>query len=156
MSKELDKIKNFVMSQVQTNQIKMKPKAYFIVGSVFTFIGLIASMMTSVFFVGLINFSLRSHGPMGQYRFENLLSNFPWWTTILAFISLLIGILIMRKYDFSHKIKPIHLIVGLILAVIIAGWLIDLTGINDSLSHRGPMQGMMRGYMRNNSIPINR
>ena len=149
MSKELDKMKNSVMSQIQTNQIKMKPKIFFIVGSVFTFIGLVASMMTSVFLVGLLNFSLRSHGPMGQYRFENLLLNFPWWTTIFAFISLLIGILIMRKYDFAHKIKPLHLIVGLILAVIIAGWLIDLTGINDSLSRKGPMQGMMRGYMRN-------
>ena len=112
--------------------------------------------MTSVFLVGLIKFSLRSHGPMGQYRLDSLLSNFPWWTTILAIIFLFIGIWIMSKYDFSHKVKILHLIAGLILAVVIAGYFIDLIGINDTLSRRGPMQGVMRVYMRDNNIQINR
>ncbi len=155
MSKELEKIKDSVMDKIHNNEIKMKPKAYFIVGSVFAFAGLIASIVTSVFLIGLIRFSLRTHGPMGQYRLDNMLSNFPWWTTLFAILFLLAGILIMRKYDFSYKVKPLHLIIGLIFAVIVAGWMIDLTGINDSLS-RGPMQGMMRGYQRNYNFQINR
>ena len=156
MSKELEKIKNSVMDKIHRKEIKLKPKIYFIIGSIITFIGLVASLMTSVFLVGLIKFSLRSHGPMGQYRLDSLLSNFPWWTTILAIIFLFIGIWIMSKYDFSHKVKILHLIAGLILAVVIAGYFIDLIGINDTLSRRGPMQGVMRVYMRDNNIQINR
>lgn len=152
MSKELENVKNSIMDKIHNRKIKMKPKIYFIFGSAIAFAGLIASMITSVFLVGLIRFSLRSHGPMGQYRLDTIISNFPWWTTVLAITFLIVGVLLMRKYDFSHKIKPIHLIIGLILAVFIAGWLIDLTGINDTLFHHGPMQGMMRGYIRNNNI----
>jgi len=155
MSKEIETIKDSVMSQIQTNQIKMKPKIYFIIGSFFTFIGLVLSMTTSVFLVGLIRFSFRSHGLMGQYRLDNLFSKFPWWTAILAIVFLFAGIWIMHAYDFYHKTKPSYLIVGLILVVIVAGWFIDLVGINDSLSRRGPMRGMMRGYMRSHNIQIN-
>jgi len=152
MSTELEKIKESIMDKILKEEIKMKPKLYFVLGSFLAFVGLIGSMMTSVFLVGLIRFSIRSHGPMGEYRLDQLLSRFPWWTAILAIVFLFVGIWIMFKYDFSHKIKPLHFVIGVILAVVITGLFIDLTGINDTLSNRGPMKGMMRGYMKNGNF----
>jgi magnesium-transporting ATPase (P-type) len=152
MPKELKNIAEDIMSQINQGKLKMKPKGYFILGSIFTFIGLVSTVIVSTFSVGLISFSLRSHGPMGQYRFDQMLSNFPWWTLVLAILGLVLGIWLIRKYDFSYKIKPWLVIVGFILAIIIGGYVIDVTGVNDVMSRQGPMRGMMRNYMQNNGV----
>jgi hypothetical protein len=152
MPKELKNITENIMAQINQGKLKMKPKGYFILGSILTFIGLVSAVIVSTFSVGLISFSLRSHGPMGQYKFDQMLSNFPWWTLILAVFGLILGIWFIRKYNFSYKIKPWLVIVGFILAIIIGGYIIDITGVNDVMSRRGPMKGMMRNYIQDNNI----
>ena len=154
MSEELKNITNNIMEQIDKGKIKMKPKIYFIIGSIITFFGLISSMIVSIFLIGLIRFSIRSNGRMAQYRFDQILSNFPWWTTIFAIISLIIGIWLIRKYDFSYKKKNVTIILGFVLAIIITGYTIDAIGLNDTLLHRGPMQGMMQNYFKGNKIQV--
>lgn len=134
------------MDKIHGDKIKMKPKVYFVVGSILTFVGLVSSIVVSIFLMGLIRFSLRSHGPMGSYRLEQILSNFPWWAPILAVVGLIVGIWLLRKYDFSFKVNFKLIIVGFILAVIVGGWIVDSVGLNDALIRRGPMQRMMRQY----------
>ena len=153
MQTELEKIKEGVMEKIHDGKVKMKPRWWFLAGSVLTFIGLVLSIVTSVFFIGLLRFALRSHGMMREYRIGQMVINFPWWTLIFAVLTLILGIWLIKKYDFSYKINPWHIIAGLILAVLIAGWAIDAIGINDTLSKRGPMQGIMRGYMKDKNIP---
>jgi hypothetical protein len=152
MSKELKNITDNIMDQIHEEKIKMRPRVYFIAGSILTFIGLVSSVVVSVFLVGLIRFSLRTHGPMASYRLDQILSSFPWWVPVLAIVGLVAGIWLLRKYDFSFKVNFKVVIVGFVLAVIISGWVIDSIGLNDVLIRRGPMQGMMRQYLDNNDI----
>jgi len=140
MSKELKNITESVMEQIHLGKAKMKPKMYFIIGSILTFIGLISSVIVSTFLVGLTRFSLRAHGPMGQYRFDQIISNFPWWTLVFAVFGLVIGIWLIRQYDFSYKKEPWIIILGFILIILIAGWTID------NLLQRGPMKRIMQNY----------
>ncbi|MEI6191412.1 MAG: hypothetical protein WCP24_03560 [bacterium] len=151
MSKDIKNITQEIMKKIDMGEIKMKPKGYFIMGSIFTFIGLVSTVVVSTFSIGLIRFSLRSHGPMGQYRFDQILASFPWWTLVLAILGLVLGIWLIRKYDFSYKIKPWLVIAGFILAIIIGGYIIDITGINDVMSRQGPMKGMMKNYINRNN-----
>lgn len=157
MSKELKNITENVMNQIHQGKIKMKPKLYFIIGSILTFLGTISAFIVSIFLVGLIRFSLRTHlGRGAQYKLEEMLSNFPWWIIIFTIISLSIGIWLIRKYDFSYKIKPWVVVSGFILVIVFAGFGIDMMGLNDTLRHRGPMKGMMNKYFQNNdSLPQN-
>jgi uncharacterized membrane protein YdcZ (DUF606 family) len=157
MSKELDKINKIednIMNQIHDGKIKMRPKSYFIFGSILTFIGLVSSVIASVFLFGLIRFSIRSHGPMGSYKFEKMLSNFPWWALLLAIVGLIAGIWLLRKYDFSFKVNFKAIIVLFILAIMIGGWIIDSTGLNDKLIQRGPMRGVMRQYMQEPNLQM--
>lgn len=140
------------MDQIHEEKIKMRPKAYFILGSILTFVGLVSSVVVSIFLVGLIRFSLRLHGPMASYRLDQILSSFPWWAPVLAIVGLVAGIWLLRKYDFSFKVNFKVVIIGFILAVIVGGWIIDSVGLNDALIRRGPMRGMMRQYMQDNII----
>ena len=151
MSKDLKNITDDIMDQIHDNKIKMNPKIYFVVGSALTFVGLVSSVVISVFLIGLMRFSWRSHGPMAPYRFDQIISSFPWWAPIFAIIGLIVGIWLLRKYDFSFKINFKLVIVGFILSVIVGGWVIDSIGLNDILIRRGPMQGMMRQYSPSNN-----
>jgi hypothetical protein len=155
MSKELNKTTEEIMSKIHKGQIKMRPRLYFIFGYILAIVGLVFSFITSIFFVGITRFNLRSHGPMGQYRLEQLLSTFSWWMPVLAILGLITGIWLLRKYDFSYKINFKLLIIGLIASILIVGFVIDMTGLNDFWLHRGQVQGYGQGQFRKlNNLPI--
>ncbi len=132
------------MDEIRQGHLKMRPKFYFVSGSILVFISLILSALSSIFLFGLIRFSLRSHGPMGGYRLQQLVDSFPWWAVILAMVGLVIGLWLLSKYDFSYKINYKILVVGFIAAVIIAGYLVDLLGLNDAFYKRGYMNRIYR------------
>lgn len=156
MPKELKNIEDVVMNKIHHGNIKIKPRIYFIIGSIFAFIGLVSTVLVSTFLVGLIRFSMHSNfGYRAQYKLDMMISNFPWWLILFAIIGLTVGIWLIRKYDFSYKIKPIFIIIIFTLSIIFTGMIIDMIGFNDTLLHRGPMRGMMRGYIINQNIPPN-
>ena len=154
MSKELNNITDNIMNQIHDNKIKMRSKSYFIVGSILTFVGLASSVVVSVFLFGLIRFSLRSQGKMASYRLGEILERFPWWAPVFAMVGLVVGIWLLRRYDFSFKINFKFVVIGFILAVVAGGWIVDIIGLNDVLIKRGPMQGFMRQHIQNdNRLP---
>lgn len=142
MSKEIKNITESVMDKIHQDKIKIKPKIYFVIGSIFAFIGLVASIVVSVFLVGLIRFTLRAHGPMGAYKLDQIISLFPWWMVGVVILGLLVGIYLIRQQDFSYKIDFRIIIASLVFAVVLAGLVIDMTGLNDVLFKRGQGQGM--------------
>jgi uncharacterized protein YacL len=146
MSKDLKNITENVMNQIHQGKAKMKPKIYFIIGSILTLVGLIFTVIISTFLVGLIKFSLRTHGPKGEYRLDQMISTFPWWTIVLAILGLVIGIWLIRQYDFSYKKNPWIIITGFIIAIVVAGFIVDMTGLNDSMFRRGPMKEIMGNH----------
>ena len=153
MSRDLKNIQEDVMSKIKQGQLKMRPKIYFVIGSVMTFLGLVASIVVSVFTIGLISFLLRSNGRMfGRNKMEYLSSIFPWWLIVVAVLGLITGIILIRKYDFSYKIDLKKAAVLAILAVIISGWLVDILGFNDFLIRKGLMRGVMRGNLQSWNI----
>ncbi|KKP72235.1 MAG: hypothetical protein UR68_C0019G0005 [Candidatus Roizmanbacteria bacterium GW2011_GWA2_35_19] len=140
------------MKKIKEDKIEMKPKIYFVLGSLITFVSLIFSFISSVFFLNLIKFILRSHGPMGKIRFEQLLSSFPWWAPLMAIIGLIVGIWLLKKYDFSYKNNFVVITIGFLVAVIIGAWLIDLSGLNNIWFRQGPMKGIMKKYLQDNNL----
>lgn len=156
MSKDVKNITEEIMTKIQKGQLKMRPKTYFILGSFFSGIGLAFIISFSIFLVSLIKFSIRSRGGMmAQYKMDQLLSNFPWWMVPVSILSLTLGIWLIRKYDFSYKIKPGMLIITFIVIIFMSGWFVDLLGFNEILLRRGSMRGMMKGVIfEETSSPI--
>lgn len=128
------------MSQVKTGKIVMKPRWYFIAGSLLFFGGLVALITGVIFLVNLTTFALRRHGPMASWRLQTMIENFPWWAPIFAVIGIILGVGLLKKYDFSYKKNFTTIIAFFILAVLFAGFLIDKLGLNDYWARRGPMQ----------------
>lgn len=130
-----------VMAKVNSGQISMKPKWYFAVGSVLLVSGLAGITVGGVFLTNVTLFLLKKHGPMGQWRWEQLISSFPWWVPILALLGILSGIWLLRKYDFSYKRNFWWIMLGFVAVIVIAGWLVDQMGWNETWSRRGMMRG---------------
>ncbi len=140
-------IENVVMEKIKSGEIKMKPKVYFFFGSLLTFIALIGSTITTIFFTNIIFFLLKTHGPGGQFRLQQMINNFPWWIILITILGFISGIYLLKKYDFSYKKNFLLIILGFFSAVIIAAWLINYLGLNETWSRKGPMK---RFYQRLN------
>lgn len=149
MSKELNSISGNVMNEIRLGRLKMRPKIYFIAGSILTFIGLVSSILSSVFLIGLLRFSLRTHGPMGEYRLAQIVESFPWWILILAILGLAIGLWLVRRYNFSYKLNFKLVVFWFIAVLAVAGYLLDTTGLNEIFYQRGYMNKI---YKQENGI----
>lgn len=141
-----------VMKKVISGKISMKPRWYFVVGSILSTIGLAALIILSIFLVNVVTFLLRSNGPMKYWKFEMMVLNFPIWIPILALLGIVLGILLLKRYDFSYKNNFSIIIIGFIVAIIISGILIDLSGLDNVWSKRGVMR---KFYKRVDSQNLN-
>jgi uncharacterized BrkB/YihY/UPF0761 family membrane protein len=152
MQKNIENIEENIMSQIHQGKIKMRPKIYFIAGSVLIFFGLISTIVVSSFAINLMKLSLQAHGPMFQYRFDQLVSNFPWWVFVVGVLSLIVGVWFIYRYNILYKIRPWIVIVLFVFSVAVAGWIIDQMSLDVRLFRQGPMKGMMRKYINNNDV----
>lgn len=137
--KNLDRLQEDVMKRIREGKIKMKPKWYFVVGSFMAFIGLVGLSILAIFLINIVFFLFRKRGP-GIVRLEMMFSTFPWWVVFLAIVSILVAVLLLKRYDFSYK-KNFWLVVLIFIAsIFLAAWVIDYFGINETWSRHGPMR----------------
>ncbi len=140
-----------VMTKIKRGEITMKPKWFFVVGSLMMGVGLVGVSTVAIFLVNLTMFLLRKRGP-GLGRLELMLASFPWWVPILAIVSIAVGIWLLKKYDFSYKKNFLLIIVAFIVSIIVAAWLIDSLGLNETWSRRGPMRRFYNRIQENSQL----
>jgi hypothetical protein len=128
-----------IMDRIRSNEIKMKPKWFFVAGSVFLILGLVGISIGAAFLLNLTLFLIMKKGP-GYGRLNMLLSSFPWWVPLFAIVGIVIGIIFLKKYDFSYK-KNFTIIAGIfIFSIIITAIVLEISGLNDIWLHRGPVR----------------
>jgi len=153
MSKINSEIEDKVMTRIKTEEVTMKPRWYFVVGSVFMLLGLVSLTVGSIFLSNLTLFLLKQHGPMGQWRLETLLDSFSWWIPALAILGMTIGIMMLRQYDFSYRKNLTLVVLGFLASIIISALLIDHFGLNNLWSQLGPMKKFYQQLENKNTTP---
>ncbi|OGD08682.1 hypothetical protein A2397_04690 [Candidatus Amesbacteria bacterium RIFOXYB1_FULL_44_23] len=146
MSKTKIDITKSVMSKIDAGEIRMKPRWYFLLGSLGMLVGLVSFSIVTVFLISLVSFSLRTHGPMGEIRYQQLLAGFPWWAVGLSFIGLIGGVFLLKKYDFSYQKNFALIILAFVGSIILAGLAIDYLNLNSLWSKGGIMRGLYQRY----------
>jgi hypothetical protein len=140
-----------IMAKVKSNEISMRSRWYFILGSFLTIIGLVGFSILAIFLTNLTIFLFRQHGPMGQWRLQLLLNNFSWWIPVLAVLGIIGGIWLLKKYDFSYRKNFWLIIFGFIISIILAAFILDYSGLNDTWSRQGPMKRFYQQIENRNS-----
>jgi nicotinamide riboside transporter PnuC len=145
-----------VMTKIKRGEITMKPKWFFVVGSLMAGAGLVGASIGAIFLVNLTLFILRKRGP-GIMRLELMLTSFPWWIPLLAIIGIVAGIWLLKKYDFSYKKNFLLIIAVFISSIAIAAWFIDYLGLNETWSRHSPTRKFYQQFERqDNNFPQGR
>lgn len=133
-------IEKNVMEKVTKNIIVMKPRWLFVFGSTAMVFGLVGLGILAIFLTNLAVFLLKQHGPNGEWRLQLILDSFPVWVPIIAIAGFILGVWMLKKYDFSYKKNFLSIILTLIISIILIAFLLDYTGLNNIWMKRGPMR----------------
>jgi hypothetical protein len=135
----MDNLKEKILSEIRSGQIKMRPRLYFVLQVVALVVLALLVLGISVFIINFILFSIRLNridsflgfGPRGWGAFVHF---FPW-TLLLADIGL-IALLewLVRRFRFGSKIPVLYLLGGLLLLTVFTATMLDRgTPFNDDL-----------------------
>lgn len=137
-----------IMSQIKSGKVTMKPRWYFIAGSILSVTGLVGLAVASVFLFNLALFLVRHQGGNSQMRLQMILNSFPLWVPILAIIGVVVGIWMLKKYDFSYQ-KNFNLVaLTFITIILVTAAILEFTGLNDLWMNQGPMRRFNQRYLQ--------
>ncbi len=131
------------MQKIKSGNVVMKPKWIFVAGSILTTIGLIGISISSVFLLNLTMFLIRKRGS-GIGRLNLMLDSFPLWIPFVAVLGIIAGVWFLKKYDFSYRKNFWYIVCGFIVSIVLAAFMVDYLGLNETWSRRGPMQRFYR------------
>ncbi len=134
-----------VMEQIEKEEVKMRPRLYFLAGSVLLSIGLGMAVVFGAFFINLAFFRFRIHEPLsflwfGQFGLRPFILTFPWFRLFLAFIFIILGIILLRRYEISYKKSFLVLAINLAILVLTVGFLADRIGFNERIERMPPLR----------------
>ena len=150
------KIVEKIKEKIKKDEIKMKPKYYFLLGSLSITLGVILSFLFSAFFINLISHRIRiqkltQYLPMGGQGRMMFLRHFPWHFMIVSLALLALGAWLLKKYDISYKKSFLIILVGIIVATICSGLVVDKIGINKHFEKRPGFKRLYR--LPSDSLP---
>lgn len=136
--KELS-MENTIMNKVISGEIQMKPRWYFIVGSLVSFIGLIGLILGLTFLTSFSLFLILKRGP-GIGRIMLMLDSFPLWIPLLAIVFVIVGMMLLNRYEFSYKKNMLLIVVAVVAAILLSAFAIHTLGLDDIWFNRGPLR----------------
>lgn len=143
-----------VMKQIHKEKVKMRPRFYFIAGSILLGIGLTGAILGAILFINLTFFRMRIHGPLGflwfgRFGFRPFLATFPWVFLLIAIAGILGGLALLRRHDISYKKSFLGLVIALVVLVLIMGFVLDRIGFNERLERIKPLRPFYPGRFTN-------
>jgi len=136
-----------VTEEIKRREVKMRPRLYFVGGSILLGLGLAGAVITAVFFLNLFVFRLRVLGPMNCLR----LTTFPWTVLLVSVVGIAAGLALLKRYEFSYKMNFLVFAIVLIIVVGALGFLLDRVGFNERMMRRRHM----RPFYKHQIMPPN-
>ncbi len=141
MTRELSKTTRVVMKKIKSNELKMRPRVYFVMGSMLLGVGIVGVLMMTVLLTGAVFFRLRMGEAMGYLRLGKpglsfFMRAFPWKVVGLTVVGFLSGSYLLKKHSKAYKVGLGWLVLGAVITVLGLGFLVDKTGVNEKLERR--------------------
>lgn len=134
-NKVKQKFEEEVMKKIHKGQIRMRPRIYFVLGSVMVGVGLVllvglSALVTHAFYVRLV--------VLARMGFENVslgwclmwMRFFPWEMLIVAMLMILVGGYLLRKYEFVYKRGLGLALVVMVLVIVVLTMLMNWFGLD--------------------------
>jgi hypothetical protein len=125
-----------ILTRIKTEKVKMRPRAYFIIGSSLLGLGFAGFFLFATLFVNRAFYRLRIFGPFGNFflgkaGIKPFFATFPFLSLGLAILGIVGGLYILRRYEFSHKRSLMSLLISVSTLAITLGFVLDLAGFGE-------------------------
>ncbi len=155
-SEENNSIKDNVLQAIDSGKVTMKPKWHFITHAVLLITGIIFAMLSLLYLISFIIFTLHQTGlwfapGFGLRGLRELLFDFPWLLVFVAIIFIALLQVLIKKYSFSYGKPLIYSIMIIVVIVATGGFILSMTSVHKNLflqaqNNRLPFGGSM--YMQ--------
>jgi len=118
------KIKEQVMEKISAGNVKMHPRLYFVLGTLFLIGGIVVSILFATFFTHHFIFRFGFNRPfsyfgMGGPGIRPFFLSFPWLSLGIAVGSIILGLELIKKHDISYKKNFSVFVLAVIMVVIL-------------------------------------
>lgn len=150
-------LKNSILSKIRSGQTKMRPRWYFVLRAILFIVLIVVAALALFYLTSFIFFVLRYTGILfvpafGFYGTVVFLESLPWPLIFAAVIFLILIEILLERYSFAYRRPLVYSIAGIIILVIIGGFILSRTGLHQKLFCRDkdwglPVAGFLyRGY----------
>ncbi|OGC60537.1 hypothetical protein A3K34_01795 [candidate division WWE3 bacterium RIFOXYC1_FULL_40_10] len=142
-------MKQAIMNKIRNGQIKMRPKVFFTVGTALLISGTLLAFSFASFMINFISFWIRTSffqadfGPQRPFPLF-FIKHFPWGVLLVSITLVIVGINLLTKYELSYRKNLLFLAAGIIVAVILSGMVLDITGINERLEKKPQLKNFYK------------
>lgn len=154
------KIEDQIMGVIKQKKIRMRPRYFFVIGSVLITLSTAMMAILGIFGLNLIIFSIRRGGNIKSVCIEDAISNYPWWAIFVIIFGFIGSWWFYKKSGKGYKHNPSSIAVVLISTIIIGGGLLSFTNFDSVFEQRGPVRHIYKMYngqsnTKHNSINCN-
>lgn len=149
-------LKNLI-DKIKKGEIKMRPKWHFVLKTLLIILSIIAASLFILYLTSFIFFTLRLSGVwyLPKFGFRGmgpLFFSLPWFLLLSAALLIVVLEILVRRFSFVYRRPILYTVLGVILLVLLGGFLINKTSMHPALFQRAdrgrlPIMGSMyRGY----------
>lgn len=149
---KLKEIQSKVLARVQSGNVRMRSRAYFLVRVIATGVVAFFALSTSAFILSFIMFSIHASGQqlLLGFGFQGILTFFllfPWFHLALDLLLVLLLEWLVQGFRFGYRFSFVSLFVWVFIASAALGFLIGITPLHTMLldeadQGRPPLGGM--------------
>ncbi len=145
-------LREHILRKINAHELSMRPRAYFVLKIAALVAVTIATLVVSVFILNFILFSVRINndetllrfGPRGIAAF---IAFFPWGLLVIDLALVLAIQWLLRHFKFGYKTPLLYLVLGLVLATLIVGFVVDrASGINEHFLHKSEQHRLSKPF----------
>lgn len=151
-----------LIRQIQSGEVKMLPKSYFVAKSALFLLGLVLLMALTVFFVSYVVFHLQVSGAwnlsgFGILGLRDMALSLPWLILCLIAVFTVLLLWFVERYPLVYQRPLLYSLGGMALVVLVGGYLVSITPLHSYfLKTFGPEKSpvVMRGLYSPVKAPI--
>ncbi len=150
MNNQQNSISDKVINKIRSGDIKMKPKAYFVLRTALLVLGILVLFLFIVYLISFITFSLRSSGiwlspVFGFPGIKILFGSLPWVLILITVVLIVLLEIFAKQFTFIYRKPIIYSLLVIILVVFLGGFLIDKTPFHPNLFWKA-QEGHLPGF----------
>jgi hypothetical protein len=145
------KIEAHVMDKINSGEVKVRPKLYFVSLTALSIIALAVISGITAYLISLLTLWLRIQNASGpaygaRRNLTSLVDKFPWWAIILTGLSVLLIAFLVKHIGNLYKIRLRYLIAAILFIAIVLGFGLSYTQFPNLISGK---QQTRQGQMHN-------